>query len=78
MFLRLQHPYIATLVNTFGLLLTEKNAHSERLRLHAREWQVAFKCIFAFSGASCDANRHMVVAEVAGELSEKPNNIGCQ
>jgi len=39
---------------------------------------MAFKCTLAFRGASCNANRHLVVAEVAEELSEKPNDIGFQ
>ena len=32
----------------------------------------------ALRGASGDADRHLVVAEVAVEVSEKPNNIGFQ
>jgi hypothetical protein len=39
---------------------------------------MAFKCTLAFRGASCDANGHLVVAEVAGKISEKPNNSGFQ
>jgi hypothetical protein len=71
------NPHIATLINTFGLLLTE-NAQSDRLLLDAGEWKMAFNCTLAFKGASCDAHRHLVVAEVTEETSEKPNNIGFQ
>jgi hypothetical protein len=39
---------------------------------------MAFRGTVTFIGASCDANCHLVVAEVAEEISEKPNNIGFQ
>jgi hypothetical protein len=76
MFLRVQYPHIATLyIRTSP---DKKKSHAGGLLPDAREWKMAFKCTLAFRGASCDANRHLVVAEVAEKISEKPNNTGFQ
>jgi hypothetical protein len=74
MFLRVQYSHIGKYVWTSP----DKTTQSGGLLLDASEWKMAFKCTLAFRGASCDANRHLVVAEVAEEISEKPNNTGFQ
>ena len=75
MFLRVQYPHIGKYIWTSP---DKKKTQSGGLLLDAREWKMAFKCTLAFRRASCDANRHLVVAEVADKISEKPNNTGFQ